>query len=269
MTLFQRLAAICYCTSPYTSSIPLGVGLVILPCLLASGRPLIAVTSHASLKRILRFSLAMTVTGRLSEYISSLPYGYRLRRRHTEASLWLLPYLATITLTYMIPKQLNCGQRRRVWQSRIVKSYEERSAQHRRGVLHRVKFILLDQRAIVFVLYLMVYWTALICGIRTAMNTPALNISHSIPKLLTLATSALYPSIPTLHFTCSFLGPLIYTLWPPTVPPRRIMMERVPKSEIWRPKAAHKRQQWSWRIWMTEVPHDITLLWMACLVWQL
>ena len=269
LTLFQRLSGIIYCTSSYTSSLPLGIGLIMLPCLLATGQPLIAVIDKALLKRLLQVLLAATVTGRLGEYISSLPYGYRLRRRHSEASLWLLPYLAVKTQTYMIPKHLKYGRRRHVWQRRLIDSCNERSAQHRQNLVQRAKFIFFDQRAAVFALYLIAYWTAIITGLRKIASAASTHPSHPHPYVLTLATSTFYPSIPTLHFTCSFLGPLIYTIWPPTVPPRRAMMEQVPNSEIWRPKAAYKGQQWSWRIWITEVPHDVTLLWMAWLVWQM
>ena len=128
----------------------------------------------------------------------------------------------------------------------------------------RVKTILIDEGAFLHVIYMAIYCTSFAVGLKRYSSDQ--DGRHLFPS--SIAASALYPSTPSLHILCSFTGPLLYALWPPTVPARRKMMACDAATGVWRPKAEFKKQRWSWRIWIVEIPHSMTLLWAMCFAWR-
>ena len=270
VSFFQRLASMIYITSPYISVTTLAIGLLVLPVILSTGRPVVYSEDRSMFRSIMRLAFTGMTVGRLTEYILSLPYGYRLQRRNTDAGMALSSHLAAISLLYAIPNLFGDGFSGVKWRDDSSKGSErkERCANNRPALWPRLGSILWRKKGFAYLAYLTIYWYALIVGLLRVGRTPTSGSTHPDGILVRMAMAGLYPGIPTLQWTCSFLGPLIYAIWPPTVLPRRALMER-DASGIWRPSHKSRQQQWSWRILITEIPLDINFMWIMYLVWKL
>ena len=136
---------------------------------LSTGQPLIAYSSSDELRIILRMFLAMTIIDRLREYVLSLPSGYRVRRRATQGSLWLVLYTTVATIRTFLPSR-HSG----LWASfqstgTLRSPLNERSSQLRAPLFRRLITILWTHGAYMHLLYLGIYTIAFSINIRTSL----------------------------------------------------------------------------------------------------
>lgn len=120
MTFLQRLCGFIYAISSF-STIFVTLSLLVMPIGVISGYRIIAFADYTQLRWLIRAFFLVLFFNRVNEWTMSLPAGYRLGRRDSNAILWMAPcklthppfllrkpVLSPITFT-LIPCQLTCS----------------------------------------------------------------------------------------------------------------------------------------------------------------
>ena len=240
MTFFQRLSGFVFTVSAFFTLFSI-VAMLTMPVVLISGGTLVAYSTPADLRWQIRYCFIAIMTARLNEYVTFLPAGYRINQRGGDSMLWMAPYHAmTIIRSFVLPKWLGGRQVAFSASGSIKSELNERNARFRAPLWRRLKVILWDCNAYLHILYVLFIIAAVTLSTYRAFD-PEKNVRDTLFYLL---THAFWPPVVWLICASSCLQPLIYAIWPPTMPDREEMMDRDPKTGIAHPKEEWKQQRW-------------------------
>ena len=93
MTIFQQLSGFVFTIDAFFK-IFLLISVLTIPIVLVSGGTLVVYSTYTQLRWQVRLAFAVLILGRVNEYITYLPSGYRLSQRDAGAQLWMSPYHA-------------------------------------------------------------------------------------------------------------------------------------------------------------------------------
>ena len=240
MAFFQRLSGVLFTLSAFFTLFAI-LGMVTIPTVLASGGTLVAYTNNQELRWQIRYCFIAIIAARINEYVTYIPAGYRMNQRGNDALLWMAPYHAmTIARAFLVPKWLG-GKASGFSASGSIKSELNERDQHKRAPLwRRLKVILWDCNAIMHLLYVLFIFAAVVLSIYRAFTIRHKTV-HNI--LFYLLTHAFWPPVIWVISASACLVPIVYAIFPPTMPDREELLERN-KEGVARPKPEWKQMRW-------------------------
>jgi len=262
MTLIQRVAAFSYCIKTWFEPICRIAGLCIVPVCIAGHRPLIAVPTRADLQWLVLIAFTSLSVQRLYELAESVQNGYFLYRRK-RGSKWLSPHLAKAILQEWLPASLG-GARMGFTATNTIKSeLNERSPVLRPTLGMRFQIMLRDHG-----LGFHVAMVAVVITVFSWSVSRSISVSASKREMWeSLLTNALSPGVSWEEYF-SFCTPIVYTIWPPMMPPRRDLLTQHPVKKTFRPRECFKGLRWNAWMYVLELPYVVSFLWaaLACFV---
>ncbi len=262
MTPIQQVAGFSYCIKTWFEPICRIAGFCIVPVCIASNRPLIAVPTRADLQWLVLIAFAYLSIQRLYELAESVQHGYFLYRRK-RGSKWLSPHLATAILREWLPATLG-GDRMGFTATNTIKSeLNERSPVLRPRLGMRFQ-IMLRHHGLGFHVAMVAVAITVFSWSVSRSNSVSASKREMWESLL---TNALWPEVGWEEYV-SFCTPILYTIWPPMMPPRRDLLTQHPVTKTFRPRECFKRLRWNGWMYMLELPYVVSLLWaaLACFV---
>lgn len=124
------------------------------------------------------------------------------------------------------------------------------SIQRHEGILYH---------GVVSVVYMIAVFIVLIFELRN----PSPNFWHRIMARIG------FPGMCIIEVAPLYLTPIIYAVFPPTMPKRRDCMVYNSELKIWRAAEKYKTIKWTRESWWLEVPHALALTWLIFCIFYL
>ncbi|ETI20843.1 hypothetical protein G647_07186 [Cladophialophora carrionii CBS 160.54] len=269
MTFSQRLSGFLF---PVDNLLRMFIAfaVVAIPVGLMSGKVLVLYVSEDQLRWQIRLCFLGFALGRLAEYITFLPSGYRLARRDFDASLWMIPYNAiTIVQSFILPKWLGGKPMAFAPTGSLTSELNERDIKQRAPLWKRLKIIIWDCKAYIHLVYVVFTVTAVALAFGRALSIKG-DVSAQYRYIL---THICWPPMLWVLSAIAFTVPVRYAIWPPTVPDREELLDRDPDTFIAHPKRESKQTKWSKLTLFHEAVYVAvtvytTLAFVATLIWH-
>jgi cellulose synthase/poly-beta-1,6-N-acetylglucosamine synthase-like glycosyltransferase len=244
-TLLQRLAAFTFGIGTF-SQIFLLAALLIIPSALITGGTIVAYASNNQLRWLIRLCFIALLLTRLHEWTANSPSEYRLAQREASARIWMAPYTMIALIQFLLPTRLRYK----------VKPPESTSKarDHDTPIYSRIRTILYRQKVYIHVLFLLYVFLALEASLTRTFETGS---THS--GFLYLLTHVSFPPVLWFSIMLAFLVPIRYAIWPPVMPTREELLERVGNKGVVRPKKAWRKRRWR-RTWLSVVSFETGLI---------
>lgn len=264
-----------HCLRPFFNTVFKVISLALIIVCVATGEKVLATPSRS---HVLPIFLSLVIRSGISRYnevkdLPDLDRVWNMRRRHA-TNTWLGLHFAIDTVKAVLPTLFKgkvdikpLGFEVSGVEEQKQDSAHERSADYRGSWYDRV-FLMHRKEGILYHPLMAIAVTALI--IRQCMY---LN-QHSNTFWYDLTLSVGFPGLGLIELLPLEFTPLLYALLPPTMPPRRSLMEWDDEKEMWKPKAEAKKMVWtaSTSAWL-EIPHLIAFAWLMFVMyiqpWQL
>lgn len=264
MTFTQRW---CIFTFAFNTmwAIPVFIAYFVIPALLYWGRDLMVYNTMNELRWQLRLCTIWILSLRINELVLTLPSGYIQGQRGSMAWQFMTPYFAiTILRCYILPKWAGGKEIAFVASGSIRDRLKERSATLRAGLWTRIKLMGIHCRIYFFIFFILYclgaagidWWRAWKIGHRTGEVKLALR--H-------LLVNSMLPPTWWLFLTISYLVPIMYVFFPPTVPDRDDMMNFDPKTGVGYPKHKEIKQVWGVLPLVREIIWGLTVVYVIVL----
>ena len=269
MAFRQRLSGFLF---PFDNLVRMFVAVAVLaiPIGLLSGKVLVLYTHENQINWQIRLCFIAFISGRLAEFITYLPSGYRHSRRDFQASLWMLPYnTITIVQSFILPKWLGGKPMAFSPTGSLTSELNERDAAHRAPLWKRLKVIIWDCKAYIHLTFVIFTLVAVIVAFSRALSLKG-DVSTKYRYIL---THICWPPMLWILSAAAFSVPLRYAIWPPTVPDRDDLLQRDPNTFVAHPKPESKVPQWSKLTLFHEgiytlITIYVTLAFAATIVWR-
>lgn len=269
MSFRQRLSGFLF---PFDNLVRMFVAIAVLaiPVGLVSGKTLVLYTHTTQMNWQLRLCFMSFMLGRIAEYVTFLPSGYRLSRRDFDASLWMLPYNGmTIVQSFILPKWLGGKPMAFSPTGSLTSELNERDASRRAPLLKRLKVVIWDCKAYIHLTFVLFTISAVI----VALSRVGSVTGNAEAKYHYILTHIAWPPMLWILSAVAFSVPLRYAIWPPTVPDRDDLLDRDGDTFVAHPKAQSKEPQWSNLTLFHEGIYSlitiyVLLAFLATLVWQ-
>lgn len=214
-------------------AIPVFLAYFIIPALLYWGRDLLVYVTLDQLRWQLSLCAIWVVSLRINEIVLTLPSGYIQGQRSAMAWQFMTPYLAvTILRCYILPTWLGGKPIAFVASGKIRDKLKERSKDYRAGLWTRIKLMGIHCRVWFFCLFVPYCFGAAGLDMWRAIRRS----QTSEEALRHLLVNSMLPPMWWLFLALSFMIPIAYVFWPPTVPERDDMMNFDPKTGAGHPK---------------------------------
>lgn len=263
MTFRQRFSTFAFALESLMM-IPVFCSHLIIPTLFYVGQDILVYTTTDELRWQLRLCAVWTWLFRLNEITMALPSGYIHGQRMAMSYTWMSPYLAfTLIRCCLLPKCLGGQKKAFTASGSIGNKLHERNGKLRAPLIRRLKLIIFDCSA-----YFHIFYTFY------ALGSVAIDIARAIIKaqktnaqqgFLHLLARSFLPPAWWLLWVTSFLVPLMYAIWPPTVPDREELLVRDPKTLVARPKTREVKQTWNAITAAREVEFGIICIYVTIL----
>jgi len=219
MTFPQRWCIFTFALNTFMA-IPVFIAYFIIPALLFWGRDLLVYVTDTQLKWQIRLCAIWVVSLRINEIVLTLPSGYIQGQRSAMAWQFMTPYLAvTILRCYILPTWLGGKKIAFLASGAIRDRLKERSETARAGLWVRMKLMGIHCRIWFFVLFVPYCFGA--AGLDWYRAWKIGHESGDVTRaLLHLLVNSMLPPTWWLMLGISFLVPVAYVFWPPTVPDR-------------------------------------------------
>lgn len=187
---------------------------------------------------------------------------WNMRRRHA-TNTWLGLHFAIDTVKAVLPTLLQgkvdikpLGFEVSGVEEKKQDSAHERNVKERGWFFQRV-LLLHKKESILYHPLMAIAVTVLIIRQCSHLN------KHSDSFWYDLTLSVGFPGLGLIELLPLEFTPVLYALFPPTMPARRELMEFDEKKEVWRPKAEAKKMVWtaSTSVWL-EIPHLVSFVWL-------
>ncbi|KAK5045978.1 hypothetical protein LTR84_008764 [Exophiala bonariae] len=271
----QRYAMFQHCMRPFFNTVFKVISLVLIIVCVATGEKVLATPSKY---HVLPIFLSLVIRSGISRYnevkdLPDLDRVWNMRRRHA-TNTWLGLHFAVDTVKAVLPTLLKgkvhikpLGFEVSGVEEKKQDSAHERNKDQRGWWFQRV--ILMHQKERILYHPLMaIAVTAIIIHQCLKLNMHSNNFWHDLTLSVGFPGLGLIELLP-LEFT-----PVLYAMFPPSMPSRRELMTWVEKKEMWLPKAEAKKMVWtaSTSVWL-EIPHLIAFFWLMFVMyiqpWQL
>ncbi|KAJ9611704.1 hypothetical protein H2200_004888 [Cladophialophora chaetospira] len=269
MSFSQRLSGFLF---PFDNLVRLVISLAVLaiPIGLMSGKVLVLYTSEDQVNWQIRLCFMAFMLGRVAEYVTFLPSGYRLSRRDFDASLWMLPYNAiTIFQSFILPSWLGGKPMAFSPTGSLTSELNERDASSRAPLWKRLKVVIWDCKAYIHLTFITFTVTAVAVAFGRAMSLEG----DASVKYRYILTHICWPPMLWILSGVAFSVPLRYAIWPPTVPGREELLERDPMTSVAHPKRESKQAHWSKLTLFHEAIYTLLTIYVilafsATLIWR-
>lgn len=236
MTFAQRMSSFIYAFLSLFN-VFLTLSIFAMPIVLIVNKPLVAYSSNAELRLLIRTCFALTMCNRICELVLYIPAGYATGQRGSRSQLWMSPYIAlTIIRSFVLPTWLG-GQTQAFKPTGSLKSaLNERFPKMRAPMYRRLWTILVNYMAGFHVAY--VYWVL----VAVTLSTYRAFLQHGIrTKLLENLTHAWWVPLAWVLVVSSFWIPFTYAVDPPSMPDRETLLVRDPKTGVAHPTKESKK----------------------------
>ncbi|KAH7082723.1 nucleotide-diphospho-sugar transferase [Paraphoma chrysanthemicola] len=246
-------------------AIPVFIAYFIIPALLYWGRDLLVYVTLTQLRWQIRLCAIWVVSLRINEIVLTLPSGYIQGQRSAMAWQFMTPYLAvTILRCYILPTWLGGKKIAFLASGAIRDRLKERSATHRAGLWTRIKLMGIHCRIWFFCLFVsyclgaagLDFWRAHRAAVESG------NIEDALMHLL---VNSMLPPMWWLFLALSFMVPILYVFFPPTVLDRDDMMNFDQKTGAGQPKHQEIEQVWGVLPLVREVVWALTVVYVIVL----
>ncbi|KIW45433.1 uncharacterized protein PV06_03825 [Exophiala oligosperma] len=108
-----------------------------------------------------------------------------------------------------------------------------------------------------------VYVIAIVVVLVLEVRNPSPNFWHRIMARIG------FPGMCIIEVAPLYLTPIVYTIYPPTMPKRRDCMVYNAELKVWRAAEKYKTIKWTRESWWLEVPHALALTWLVSCMFYL
>ncbi|KAL2067572.1 hypothetical protein VTL71DRAFT_1997 [Oculimacula yallundae] len=264
MTLRQRL---CIFTFAFTNimMIPTFLCYLIIPALLYWGHDLMVYTTLDQLRWQIRLGTIWVFLLRVNDILASLPSGYIQAQRSAMSYQFMIPWVAVSILhCYILPKWLGGAELAFIPSGAIRDKLSERNSNRRANFLVRLKLIGWDCRVYVHLIFVGVclgaaavdWWRA--WKIHRDSNDVVAALRH-------LLVNSMMAPLWWLMLTIGYLVPVVYILFPPSVPDREELWNFDPKTGVGYPKFKEMKQVWGVLPLLREIVWALTVVYCMIL----
>lgn len=222
MNFWQRFCGMVYSFSA-CFNIFLTIALFTVPVVLLSGGTMIAYTTVAEAKLLLRMVFVELMFLKLGEWLHYAPLGsYYSGRRETPSMIWMSPfYTYCIVRSFLLPKWI-AGPAMGFKPSGSQRSdINERDPVLRAPLMTRIRVILWNNKVILQLLQI----TTCFAGVALSTTRCALYIDSN--KIIgCMMQNAWWPPLAWLIYTSACLIPIYYMICPPSTPDRETLLVR-------------------------------------------
>ncbi|KAG4415720.1 hypothetical protein IFR04_011133 [Cadophora malorum] len=245
-------------------TIPVFICHFIIPALLWWGQDLMVYTTLSQFRWQLRLASIWVCLLRINELFLSLPSGYIQAQRGAMAFQFMMPYMATCVLRcYILPKWLGGKEIAFLASGAIRDKLRERNKQMRAGLLVRLKLIGWNCRV-----YFHLIFVGFCFGAAGMDWYRAWKIQWDegsvIPALRHLLVNSMLAPPWWLMLALSYLVPVAYVFFPPSVPDREALWDFDQKTGVGYPKVKEIKQTWGVLTLVREVLWGLTIVY--CIV---
>lgn len=246
-------------------AIPIFLAYFIIPALLYWGRDLMVYNTNDQLRWQLRLCAIWVWSLRINEIVMALPSGYIQGQRNAMAWQFMIPYLAICILRcYILPHWLGGKPIAFVASGAVRDQLKERNATLRAGLWTRIKLMGIHCRVWFFPLFVMYCLGA--AGLDWYRAWKIGHDSGEIEQALRhLLVNSMLPPMWWLLLVISYMVPVVYVFFPPTVPERDDMMNFDQKTGAGQPKHKEIKQVWSTLPLVREVVWGLTVVYVSVL----
>lgn len=246
-------------------NVPMLLSYFVLPGLLYSGQDLMVYSTLDELRWQIRLCAIWFWFFRLNEMTLSIPTGYIHGQRMAMSNLWMSPYLSfTLIRHHLLPNWFG-GKKSVFTASGSIHDYlHERDAEKRASLYRRLNVIIVHCSVYVHLIYVLYAWGAALTDFVRAANI-AKEAQDSIAALQHLLVHSMMPPLWWLVLSTSFLVPIFYAFWPPTVLDRQHLIQRHPNTLVAQPKFKNIEQKWGLLTGVREVEVALIMVYVTVL----
>ncbi|KIX02079.1 uncharacterized protein Z518_08018 [Rhinocladiella mackenziei CBS 650.93] len=265
-TTIQRVAMFHHCCRPYFNTVFKLLCWMLIALSLVLGGPVIATPEPHTLRNMVFCVVVHRVQARVSELRAAGHISLWNQRRQQATNTWMGLHFARDVLQSLLPKWTGGGLRLGFDVSGLEAApVKERDIQKRPPVLKRI--VLLHQRE--GILWHMAFFVIMVLfvirGIRTQIKMSTTNGRLVIDQLFWFRffSSVGFPGLSMIETVPLFLTPVVYAIFPPTMPSRRDRMVFDEQTGLWRPNPKSRDLIWTSENFWLEIPHCMGTLWLV------
>ncbi|KIW16394.1 hypothetical protein PV08_06446 [Exophiala spinifera] len=260
----QRMAMFHHCLRPWLYTVCRFLGLFLCLIAMAVG-PVVATPQADSLYMVTLALACRWVFTAWSDWKSGQRGIFWNLRRRQATNAWMANHFTRDVFRTIIPSswcsrlgfeisradKTSTGVKERYADKR-PKGYRERllSIQRREGILYH---------GVVAVVYIIVVLVVLVFEWRSSSPNFWYRIMARIG----------FPGMGMIEVVPLYLSPIIYAMFPPTMPKRRDCMVYNAELKVWRPAEEFKTIEWTRESWWLEVPHALAMTWLPICIMYL
>lgn len=251
----QRAAQIAFSLRPYASGINRFLRSWAVLFLVSTGKPLVIALTRVDIQQMMNLSRLLTLLSRLESLVVGAYCGYRKVQRRKQGYSFLTPYLFIGTVKELLPQHLSGTKVTFIPTGLLDSSLKERDAKTRPPLALRMTSMILAQGLWYHILVLTIVFGLIGRGISNTRRVPG--DSEAVCRYIW--TTNLAPGLGWDTYL-DLLTPLLYAMFPPTVAPRRDLLEppsaNDPNDEVEGrlPTAEARLEKWNMWWLLAEVP---------------
>ncbi|KAF2095781.1 nucleotide-diphospho-sugar transferase, partial [Rhizodiscina lignyota] len=252
VTWQQRAVQLSWTLSPYLSAINRTLRSWAILLLMSSEKPLVIAKNKNDLEHMIAIAWLISLLYRLESLVAGSYCGYREVKRRKQGYVWLSPYISMGTVRELLPRALAGTPITFIPTGMLDSSLRERDKPSRPSLLRRLSTMVLHQG-----LWYHILVVTLVLGfVGRAISTARDSVDQEA-VCRHIWTHTLAPGM-DLEDYFDLLAPLAYAVLPPTVPPRRELLERHSsfdgRIQPRLPKPEYRIEQWNWWWCLGELP---------------
>lgn len=266
-TLIQRTAMFHHCMRPYFNTLFKALSLLLIAMALFFRGPVVATPGATTLRNMMISVFLTKALARISEFRAAQSISLWNLRRRQATNTWLGIHFARDVFFSALPKWIG-GLRLGFDVTGVADTHQpvkERDAEHRPPMLTRL-WILHKREGILYHAVLVVIMVLLtVRSIQSEVLKATVDGHVILDKEFWrgILTGAGYPGLSLHEVVPLFLTPVIYVMFPPTMPPRRERMYLDKRTGLWRARQECKGIQWTKESFWLEIPHFLGAVWMV------
>ncbi|KAJ3043568.1 hypothetical protein HDV00_004668 [Rhizophlyctis rosea] len=268
MTFYQRICGMVYCYANFVSMLNIAM-IFCIPLMLFLQAPLVTYISPTERSYLILLASACHLLWRLQMYSTFCSTNRISLYREQQLYVFMAPYYMFAILRHFAPKWLG-GKEGSFIATGSLQEQEERN-ENRLGLFKRCRIMIWKQGMVVHVAWMVTFLAALGFGIYQCLplSEPVGWRSWTLECDNCMLQRIVWPPAIMLLIFSSMTAPLMYMLFPPTMPPRRDMLTPDPKTGILHPKEEYKHIRPAKHTkFGFELVWSTMLLWtVACSIW--
>ncbi|KIW78941.1 hypothetical protein Z517_08780 [Fonsecaea pedrosoi CBS 271.37] len=246
-TRLQRIAMLHHSCRPYLMTLTKLANSVFAFVCLYRGRPVIATPSQNALYWAVMFLAIVRMMALIGDIKSVFGKYYLSVRRRTATGVWMGHHFSRDVLQTLLPKRLG-GLRLGFGVSGVGgTSVKERDINNRPPLVKRLWMLHRREGILWHVVLFFIMSYVFIFRIQSEIKASVIDGKFIADKAFwfRFIASAGFPGLGLIETIPLYLTPVIYAIWPPTMPQRRDSMKYDGKSGLWKPMPEYKSIKWT------------------------